>query len=83
MAPLAVAQRIIVKFVTNENEKPAKILMRFRAQFGNETLSRTQVYDLSRSFKEGRTEVVIMRIPQGKLWPAIFGNMKASYSSVF
>jgi len=31
--PSAVAQRIIVKFLTNENVKPAEILKRLRAQF--------------------------------------------------
>jgi hypothetical protein len=38
--PSAVSQRIIVKFLTNENVKPAEILMRLRAQFGDEVLSR-------------------------------------------
>jgi hypothetical protein len=47
VVPLTVAQRIIVKFLTNENVKLAEILMTFRAQFGDETLSRTQVYDCS------------------------------------
>jgi len=37
--------------------KPAEILMRLRAQFGDETLSRTQEYDWLESFKEGWTEV--------------------------
>jgi hypothetical protein len=37
----------------NENLKPADILMRLGAQFGEEILSRTQVYDWSKSFKEG------------------------------
>jgi hypothetical protein len=44
-------------------------MSRFRAQFGDETLSRTQVYDLGESFKEGRTEVENMRklhLLQGK-----------------
>jgi len=53
--PSAVAQSIVVKFLTNENVKPAEILTRLRAQLGDETLSRTQVYDWSKSFKEGRT----------------------------
>jgi hypothetical protein len=44
VVPSAVAQRIVVKFLTNENVKPAEILMRLRAQFGDETLSRTQMY---------------------------------------
>jgi hypothetical protein len=38
VVPSAVAQRIIVKFVTNENVKPAAILKRFRALFGDEEL---------------------------------------------
>jgi hypothetical protein len=41
--------------------KPAEILMSIRDQFGDETLSRTQMYDWSRSFKGGRTEVENMR----------------------
>jgi glucan biosynthesis protein len=52
VVPSAVAQRIMVKFVTNENVKPAEILMRLRAQFGDETLSRTLVYYWSKSFRE-------------------------------
>jgi hypothetical protein len=53
--PSCVAQRIIVKFLTNENVKPAEILKRLGAQFGDETLSRTQMNDWSKSFKESRT----------------------------
>jgi hypothetical protein len=53
VVPSAVAQCIIVTFLTNENVKPAEILMRLRAQFGDETLSRTQMYDWSKSFDEG------------------------------
>jgi hypothetical protein len=45
VVPSAVAQRIIVKFLTNKNVKPAEIVNRLRAQFGSETLSRTQLYD--------------------------------------
>jgi hypothetical protein len=55
--PLTVSQNIILKFLTSENVKPAEILMRLRAQFGDEMLSRTQVHDWSMSFKEGPTEV--------------------------
>jgi hypothetical protein len=36
----------------------AEILVRLRAQFGDERLSRTQAYDCSKSFKDGRTEAV-------------------------
>jgi len=38
--PLDVAQRIAVKFLTNENVKPAEILRRLRAYFRDERLSR-------------------------------------------
>jgi hypothetical protein len=37
----AVAQRVIVTFLTKENVKPAEILTRLRAEFDNETLSYT------------------------------------------
>jgi hypothetical protein len=55
MVPSAVAQ-YIVKCLTNENVKPADILTRLRAQFCNETLSGTQVYDWRKLFKEGYTD---------------------------
>jgi len=63
VVPSAVAQRIVVTFLTNENVKPGEILMRLRAQFGDETLSRTQMYDMSKSFNKGRKEVENMRRP--------------------
>jgi hypothetical protein len=61
--------RSVVKFVTNENVKTVDILMRLRAHFDDETLSRIQVYDWNKSFKEDRTEVEKMRrlhLVQGK-----------------
>jgi len=48
---------LIVKFLTNGNVKPAEMLTRLGVQFGEETLLRTPVYDCSKSFEEGRTEV--------------------------
>jgi hypothetical protein len=66
--------------------KLAKILRRFKAQFGDETLSKTQAYDWSKSFKEDWTRVENMtrlQLLQGKLWPALSGTVKASYSSIF
>jgi hypothetical protein len=62
--------------------KPAEILMRLGAQFSDETFSRTQVCDWSKSFKEGWTEVENMLrlyLLQGTLWPARFGILQASY----
>jgi hypothetical protein len=55
VVPSAVEQRFIVKFLTNENVKPAEILKRLKAEFGDEKFSRTQMYDWSKSFKEGLT----------------------------
>jgi hypothetical protein len=75
-----------VKFQTNENLKPAEILMRLRAQFGDETLSRIQLYNWTDSFKRARREVENMRrlyLLQRKLSSALFGTRKASYSSIF
>jgi hypothetical protein len=46
-------ERLVVKFITNENSKPSEIMTRLRAQFGYETLSSTPVYDWSKSLKEG------------------------------
>jgi hypothetical protein len=72
---------IIVKFLTNENMKPAEVLMRIREQFGDETLLRIQVYDWRKL--EGRTELENMRrlhLLQEKLWPAFFEILKESYS---
>jgi hypothetical protein len=51
VVPLAVEQRVIVKFLTNEKVRPAEIVMRLRAEFGDERLSRTQTYDWSQSFR--------------------------------
>jgi hypothetical protein len=53
--PSAVGHQVIFKFLTDENLRPAEILRRLRAQFRDETLSRIQVYEWSKSFKEGRT----------------------------
>jgi hypothetical protein len=47
--PSAMAQRIIVKILSSENVKSVQILKRCIAQ-----MSRTQKYDWSKSFKEGR-----------------------------
>jgi len=57
VVPSGVVQHIIIIFLTNGNVKPAEILIRLRAQFSNEMLSRIQVYNWSKSFKEGQTEI--------------------------
>jgi len=52
VVPLTVALNIIVKFLTNENVKPTKILMKFRAQYSDEMPSRTHMCDWSKSFRD-------------------------------
>lgn len=52
-----VAQRIIIKFLTNEGVKPSEIFVRLTTQFGDKTLSRSQVYDWVNKFKGGRETV--------------------------
>lgn len=53
----SVAQRIIIKFLTTEGVKPAEILRRLEAQFGEICLKKTQVYDWHKKFLEGRAKV--------------------------
>jgi hypothetical protein len=54
VVPSAVALHIIVKFLTNGNVKPAEILDRLRAQFGDETLLRIQMIGVSHFKKAGQ-----------------------------
>jgi hypothetical protein len=46
VVPSVVAQRIIIKILTNGNVKPADILTRLRAQFADEKLSRILMYEV-------------------------------------
>lgn len=55
--PSSIAQRIIVKFLTNEGVKPSEILRRLQAQFKDNTLKKTQVYSWHTQFLKGREAV--------------------------
>jgi hypothetical protein len=60
----------------------AGILTRRRAQFGDKTLSSTQVYDWGNSSKRRPYRVCkhAKSTPsEGKLWPAIFETLRAAY----
>jgi hypothetical protein len=87
VVPSAVAQSIIVKFVIEENAKPAEILMRPRAQFDDEKLlARNQVCDWSKSFKEGRTvfeNMSRLHLLQGKLGPVFLRDSKGVFFFFF
>ncbi|EFN83491.1 hypothetical protein EAI_15426, partial [Harpegnathos saltator] len=52
-----VAQRIIIQFLANEGFKLTEILTRLQAQFGDGTLSRTQVFDRAKKFRSDRNAV--------------------------
>ena len=41
--PITIAQRVVIKFLTNENVGPNEIWLRLRAQYVESTLSKTQV----------------------------------------
>ncbi|KAJ8946771.1 hypothetical protein NQ318_018980 [Aromia moschata] len=53
----SVAQRIIIRFLANEGVKSNEILTRLRAQFGDDTLSQTQVFDWAKIFRSGQETV--------------------------
>lgn len=55
--PVDVKQRCIIKFLVKEKVKPAEVLRRLEAQFGEQTLSRERVYDWCRQFSKGRSLV--------------------------
>jgi histone-lysine N-methyltransferase SETMAR len=55
--PITVAQRVVIKFLVNENVGPNEIWRRLRAQYGESTLSKTQVKFWHKAFRGGRDAV--------------------------
>jgi len=55
--PVTIAQRVVIKFITNENIGPHEIWRRLRAQYGESTLSKTQVKFWHKEFRGGRDDV--------------------------
>ena len=55
--PITTAQRIVIKFLTNENVGPNAIWRRLRAHYGESTLSKTQVKFWHKEFRGGRDAV--------------------------
>jgi hypothetical protein len=47
-------QRVVMKFLVNEDVKPAVIYRRLQAQYGDETLSRSKTFQWCKRFKDGR-----------------------------
>ena len=56
--PITIAQRVVMKFLTNENVGPNEIWRRLLAQYGESTLSKTQVRFWHKDFRGGRDAVV-------------------------
>ena len=54
--PITIA-RVVIKFLTNENVWPNEIWRRLRAQYGESTLSKTQVKFWHKEFRGGRDAV--------------------------
>jgi len=54
---ITIAQRVVIKFLTNENVGPNEIWRRLRAQYGESTLSKTQVKFWHKEFRRGRDAV--------------------------
>ena len=55
--PVTIAQRVVIKFLTNENVGPNEIWRRLRAQYGESTLSKTRVKFWHKEFRGGRDAV--------------------------
>ena len=50
-------QRVVMKFLVNKGIKPPDIYRRLQAQYGDETLSRSKIFEWCKRFKDGRTSV--------------------------
>ena len=55
--PITTAQRVVIKFLSNENVGPNEIWRRLRAQYGESTLSKMQVKFWHKEFRGGRDAV--------------------------
>jgi hypothetical protein len=64
--------------ITKKKVKPAEILRRLRTQFGDETLSGTQLYVWITLYKEDRTEVENVKTTQfaGKVMASVLGRSR-------
>ena len=55
--PITIVQRVVIKFLTNENVGPNEIWRRLCAQYGEATLWKTQVKFWHKEFRGGRDAV--------------------------
>jgi len=54
---ITIAQHVVIKFLTNKNVGPNETWCRLRAQYGESTLSKTQVKFCHKEFHRGRDAV--------------------------
>lgn len=59
--PVSVTQRIIIRFLVKDNVKFAEIHRKILEQFGDECLSKTQVYKWCSAFRKGCKVVANLR----------------------
>jgi hypothetical protein len=64
-------QHCIIRILVKEKVKPAEILCRLNAQYGEETMSHTSVYDWYSKFSEGCKEVNI-QLSASKIIASVF-----------
>ena len=55
--PITIEQRVVIKFLTNKNVGPNEIWRRLCAQYGESTLTKTQVKFWHKEFRGGRDAV--------------------------
>ncbi len=49
-----IEHRVVIKFLIDSGEKPAKIFLKLKKVFRNECASRARVFKWARRFEEGR-----------------------------
>ncbi|XP_064469631.1 protein GVQW3-like [Ornithodoros turicata] len=52
-----IEQRILMRFLVNEDVKSSEIHRRLRAQYGHDTLSHSKAFEWCKRFRDGRTSV--------------------------
>ena len=57
MSDVNFKQRAVIQFLVKSGEKPAEILKKLQAVYGDECMSRTRVFEWAKRFKEGRETV--------------------------
>lgn len=62
--PVSVAQRIIIRILVKDNVKSAEIYQKLLEQFGDECLSKTQVYEWCSALRKGRE--VVANLPYAR-----------------